>query len=160
MNRKRMSLVLTLTTAVVAAALGWLLPLSKNSQAAPVPSSEASFKGKLLLVNTINAEHFLLEKVQLQKIGERSWLVGKGAAENKRDGWYKGRTVRLQMEPIVSITEFDDIKDANKALEQGAGSFIPAAGIAISGTGSPAPAPLAPLPSTPPAPGLPPATAR
>src|SRR5690242_2834784 len=126
MNLRRIPLVLALAAVLVFALLGWLVPLSRDSQAAPAPSTDAAFKGKALLVNLSNTmpSTFLLEKAQVQKIGDHSFLVGKGTADGRIGGWYKGRTVRLQMEHIVSITEFDDLKDAKKALESGGGTVI------------------------------------
>ena len=119
MNRRRMPFLLAFTAVLAIVSLCWLVPLSRTSRAAPAPSAEASFKGKLLLVNTDSMSVFLLETAQMQKVGDRSCLVGKGAADGRMGGWCKGRTVRLPMEHIVSIVEFDDIKDAKKALESG-----------------------------------------
>lgn len=156
-NFRCLRLVLALAPVLVLAALGWLLPLSRNSQAAPAPSGDASLKGKVLLVNTNNmmTSAFLLEKTQVQKIGDHSFLVGRGAAEGRMGVWYKGRTVRVQMEHIVSITEFDDLKDAKKAMESG--------GVTVIGGGyapviaAPAPdAPAPPLPAVAPVPPAPP----
>lgn len=119
MTLRRMSLVLALVAVLVLATLGWLVPLSRDSQAAPAPSSDAAFKGKVLLVSTnqMMVASFLLEKAQVQKIGDHSFLVGKGKGEGRMGGWYKDRTVRIQMEHVISILEFDDLKDAKKALE-------------------------------------------
>lgn len=144
MNRKSMSVVLAFVAVLVVAALGWLLPLARNSQAAPAPSSDAAFKGKVLLVSTTNMmSMFLLEKAQIQRIGDRSWLVGKGAGlDGGNVGPYKGRTVRVQMEHIVSITEYDSLKDFEKA------------GTAIIGAGGYSAAPIA-VPASPALPGSP-----
>ena len=150
MNRRRMSLVLALAAVFALAALGWFVPLSRNSQAAPAPSNDAVFKGKLLAIitNKDTMIAFLLEKAQVQKIGDHLFLVGKGVAddENVTDtGWCKGRTVRIQMEHIVSITEFDNLKDFIKvsnrrAADRRGGGYTPAtpaaapapAGVALS----------------------------
>lgn len=125
-NLRRMPLVLALVVALVVTALSWLASW-RNSQAAPAPavSSDTAFKGKLVLVNTDKAmmmmSNFLLEKVQVQRIGDRSFLVGKGAAEGRMGAGYKDRTVRINVEHIVSIIEFDDVKEATKALQQSGG---------------------------------------
>ena len=124
MNRKRM--VLAVAAVLVLAALGWLVSLSKTSQAAPVPSGDAAFKGKVLFVQAggnLMSSFFILEKAQVQKIGDRSCLVGKGAADGPIFVSHKGRTVWLPMAHIVSITEFDDAKEAKKALK-GVSSMI------------------------------------
>jgi len=162
MNPRRMPLFLALTAVLISASLGWLVPLSRNSQAAPAPSGDAAFKGKVLLVSTnhMMMSTFLLEKAQVHKIGDHSFLVGKGAADARIGGWYKDRTVQLQMEHVVSITEFDDLKDAKKAMEAGGvmvmgGIFgpaaesmtIPATIQAAPGGAPPAPTPLRALPA-------------
>jgi hypothetical protein len=123
MKRRCMPLILVLAAVLVLASIGWLA-LSKTSQAAPTPSGETSFKGKVLLVSTSSMNFFLLEKAQAEKMGGQSWLMGKGASDRLPAGWYKGRIVRIRMEQVVSITEFDDLKEAHKALESGAGRMF------------------------------------
>ena len=149
MNRRRMPLALTLVAVVVLASLGWLVPLLRNSQAAPAPASDASFKGKVLLVKTTDMMMgtFLLEKAQVQRMGEHSWLMGKGAADSRMGGWYKDRTVRLQAEHIVSITEFDDLKDAMKAFESG--GMMGIGGVLAPPSATPLPVDVAPAGSAP-----------
>lgn len=137
-NLKCMPVVLALAAVFAAAAIGWLLPLSRDSQAAPAPSNDAAFKGKVLQVYTTNMmASFILEKAQIQRIGDRSWLVGKGVGlDGGNVGPYKGRTVRVQIEHIVSIAEFDNLKDYEKAgaviiggaVPVQAGSVVPASG--------------------------------
>lgn len=121
LRRMPLSLVLAAAAVLVLASLGWLLPMSRNSQAAPAPSSDGAFKGKVVLVNTdkVMMGVFLLEKAHVQKLGDRSFLVGKGPSDNRMGSWYKDRTVRLQMDHVVSITEFDDVEDATKAMQSG-----------------------------------------
>lgn len=154
MNRRRISLILAVAVVLVLAALGWLVPLSRTSQAAPAPSGDAAFKGKVLLVNAggMMSNILVLEKAQLQKIGDRLCLVGKGAADGPMIGWHKGRTVWVPMEQIVSITEFDDVKEAKKVLKPGGGMPI---GVFEATPGDsptpPTPLPAAPVPPPPPA---------
>jgi hypothetical protein len=151
MYRRRMPLVLAFAAIFVLGSVGWFVSLSKTSQAAPAPSSDAAFRGKVLLVHSNHMMSvFLLEKAQVQRIGDRSCLVGKGAADGRMLGWYKGRTMWLPMEHIVSITEFDDVQSAKKALESwGAMPY----GVAVEATPAIAPAP--PPPAVAPAPAIP-----
>ncbi|HEY7326686.1 MAG TPA: hypothetical protein VH592_03535 [Gemmataceae bacterium] len=151
MNLKRMPLVLSLVAVLVLASLGWLVALSRNSQAAPAPSSDAAFKGKVLLVNpnNIHMSAFLLEKVQVQKIGDHSFLIGKGVSDSQMGSWYKDRTVRLQMEHVVSITEFDDLKAARKAMESGGETMLYLAHPPTPIPTEPPPAGAAPVPPPP-----------
>lgn len=155
MYRRRMPLALAFAAVLVLGSLGWLVSLSKTSQAAPAPSSDAAFKGKVLLVHSNHMMSvFLLEKAQVHRIGDRMCLVGKGAADGRMLAWSKGRTVWIPMEQIVSITEFDDLKDAKKALESGGGMPFGVAGYATSEAvpvGAPVmpPPPVAPVQAVP-----------
>jgi hypothetical protein len=156
MNRRRLSFLVASVAVLVVASLCWLAPLTRTTQAAPAPSGDAAFKGKILLVNTQSMYTFLLEKAQIQKMGEQTFLMGKGAADGKIMGWCKGRTVRLRMEQIVAITEFDDIKDAKKALESGGGGLFGPYGITLPAVEATAPG-TAPVPAPPGGEAVPPA---
>jgi len=149
MKRRCLPLILVLAAVLVVASIGWLAP-SKTSQAAPAPSGKDSFKGKVLLVSTSSRDFFLLEKAQAETMGGQSWLMGKGALDRLPVGWYKGRTVRIRMEQIVSATEFDDLKEGHKALEDAGRMFG-----SYGGLGLPAPTPEEPLPAPLPGPRLP-----
>jgi hypothetical protein len=147
MNRRRMPLVLAFAAVLVLGSLGWLVSLSKTSQAAPVPSSDAAFKGKVLLVHSSNMRPaFLLEKAQVQRIGDRSCLVGKGTADDDVFSWWRGRTVWIPMEHIGSITEFDDVKQATEAVKR-LGGGVPFGIHEIPADPFPAPAVPAPAPA-------------
>lgn len=153
-NLRRMSVVLVLAAIPIVATIGWLVLLSRDSQAAPAPSSDASLKGKVLLVNTSNMMNsaFLLEKTHVQKIGDHSFLVGRGAAEGRMGAVYRDRIVRLQMEHIVSITEFDELKDAQKAMQSGGGSPFAIGGYGAAVEIQSGTAPVRVVPEAPPAP--------
>jgi hypothetical protein len=151
MKTRRLSFVLALVAVLVIASLYWLVPLSRTSQAAPAPAADTAFKGKVLLVNTSNMYAYLLEKAQVQKLGDQSCLVGKGAAEGRLMGWAKGRTVWLRMEHIVSITEFDDLKEAKKAMESGAGNPIGGYAVPVPVGDGPGAVPPPPKDNLPPA---------
>ena len=122
MKTRRLSFLLALATVLVIASLYWRVPPSRTSQAAPAPAADTAFKGRVVLVNTKTMSAFLLEKAQVQKLGGQPCLAGKGAEEGQMMGWAKGRTVWLPMENIVTITEFDDLEGAKKAMESGAGN--------------------------------------
>jgi hypothetical protein len=161
MNRRRVSLVCACAAVLVVASVCWIAPLHRSSQAAPAPAADGSFKGKLLFVQTQANSSFTLEDAHFRKMGDRSWLVGKGLGGSPLVEWQKGKTVSIQMDHIVSITEFDNLQELKKAIEsggwgggQGYGA-IPATVPAVTPTpalpGS-APVPAQPLP---PPPGLP-----
>jgi hypothetical protein len=137
MNRRRMPLVLTLAAVIVVASLYWCLSPSRSSQAAPAPSSDDAFRKKVLLVHTSSMmSAFILEKAQIRKIGDQFWLVGTGAADGRTHGWNKGRNVSLSMDHIDSITEFDQLADAKKALESGGGMPFGGHGMPIPAEGA------------------------
>jgi hypothetical protein len=120
-----------LVVVLVIASLHWLVPLSRTSQEEPVQAADVGFKGKVLLVNSSNTSAFLLEKACVQKVGIHSCLVGKGVGEGRMMSWTKGRTVCLLMEHIVAITEFDDLKEAKKAIESAAGNPFGGDGLSV-----------------------------
>lgn len=159
MNCRRIPWLVALAGVLGPSSLYWLASWSRTSQAAPAPSSDAAFKGKVLLVSTndMMTVPCLLEKAQVLKLGEHSFLVGEGAMDGDMGDWYKGRIIRLPMEHIVSITEFDDLKEAKKAFGGGRGGFgapvVPRPGVSCAPADLP-PSPAAGLPS---APVLPPA---
>jgi hypothetical protein len=139
MKTRRLSFLLALVVVLIIASLYWLVPLSRTSQAAPAPAADTAFKGKVLLVNTKTMSAFLLEKAQVRKLGDQSSLVGKGAEEGQMMGWAKGRTMWLPMENIVTITEFDDLKEAKKAMESGAANPFGGFGMPVLETPKTAP---------------------
>jgi hypothetical protein len=144
--------LIVLAVGLILASLYGIMPLTRTTEAAPAPSAEASFKGKVLLVSMANMSVYLVEKAQVQKIGDQSCLVGKGAGEGKMTTWYKGRTVWLRMENIVSITEFDDHKEAQKALESGGASPFGGYVVPAAVEATPAVPGVAPVPAVPPPP--------
>src|SRR5262245_947031 len=137
MKTRRLSFLLALVVVLLITSLYWLVPLSRTSQAAPAP--DTAFRGKVLLVNTKTMSAFLLEKAQVRKLGDQSCLVGKGAEEGQMMGWAKGRSMWLPMENIVTITEFDDLKEAKKAMESGAANPFGGFGMPVLETPKTAP---------------------
>ena len=66
-----------------------------------------------------------LEKVQVVKLDERSFLVGTGT--DTPDNWQKGRTVWVAMDDIGEITVFDRLEDLKKALSDSEPKVAPPA---------------------------------
>ena len=149
MKTRRLSFLLALAAVLIIASLYWLVPLSRTSQAAPAPAADTAFKGKVVLVNTKTMSAFVLEKAQVHKLGDQSCLVGKGAEEGQMMGWAKGRTMWLPMENIVTLTEFDDLKEAKKAMESGGANPFGGFGVPVPINGPKTPPPGVKVPPPP-----------
>jgi hypothetical protein len=94
MNIRRTSIVCACAAVLILASVFWLTPLYRSSQAAPAtaPKTDGNFKGKFLLVR-VQWDSRALEEAQIRKIGDRSWLVGKGLGGSERLDAEKGKTI-------------------------------------------------------------------
>lgn len=124
MNPRRASIVFC-AAILVLASVCWIAPLYRSSRAAPAPAADGNFKGKKLLVHSQAWGVYAVEEAHLRKLGDHSWLMGKGIGGNSSLAWQKGKTISIQMEHIVSISEFDNLKDLKTALESGGDSILP-----------------------------------
>jgi hypothetical protein len=118
------SLLAVFLVLAVALGLGFVLP-SRFGSAAPAPKpqvpAEADFKGKVLSISTDYQDKSgaILEEVRIRKIGERSFLVGKGVDDGRPEtAIYKGRTMWISVEHVVQIAEFDSVDDVKKLVRQ------------------------------------------
>jgi hypothetical protein len=82
----------------------------------PNPSSE--FEGKYLTVTTrSDQEHATsLEKVQLKRLGNESFLVGVAADDGHPDNWQKGLTVWIAVGDVSQITVFPTLDALKKTV--------------------------------------------
>jgi hypothetical protein len=55
-----------------------------------------------------------LEKVQVRRIGDRVFLVGRGIDDGTPDNWYKGKTIWVAVDDIGLMTEFNDLGASSK----------------------------------------------
>jgi hypothetical protein len=97
---------------------------------APAPADDAPFKGRVLGVMTDSHSSFPLENVQVRKMGDRSFLVGKGVDLGNPANWTKGRNLWLPMSHVVCIVEFgsvEEMKKAKKTYEENMPDPVPAA---------------------------------
>jgi hypothetical protein len=74
------------------------------------------FSGKILMI-TQRATSYgaTLEDVHVTRVGDQTFLVGKGIDESK--GWYNGRTVFVSLAEVTQIAEFDDRADLIKTQD-------------------------------------------
>src|SRR5262245_62119372 len=82
---------------------------------APVPAAEQPFTAQYLtLVKKSNpASSIDLEKVKVQKLDGRSFLVGTGC--DTPDNWQKGKTVWVALDDVSEITTFTSLEELRKA---------------------------------------------
>jgi hypothetical protein len=123
--------LLSVSFALVVAVVLWFGLPSRPSSAAPAPKptvpGEADFKGKVLNVSTDYPDKTgaVLEQVRIRKIGERSFLVGKGVDDGRPESAsYKGLTLWISVDHIVQIAEFESVDEAKKMMRQ-ASPFLP-----------------------------------
>jgi hypothetical protein len=82
----------------------------------PRPASEDLFAGKILILSqrTNPNSSAVVEEVQVKRIGDQSFLVGKGVDDDK-GSWYNGRTVWVPLAEVNQILEFTDRGDLSRA---------------------------------------------
>jgi hypothetical protein len=85
----------------------------------PAVPAEADFTGKVVGISTDAADKFavVLEKVTVRKVGERSFLVGKGVDDGREGNYYKGRTLWVAVDRVVFLMEFASLDELKKSYE-------------------------------------------
>jgi len=101
--------------ALVALALFVAGPASVAQPPAAPGGGEQPFAGQFLtLVKKSNpASSIDLEKVRVQKMDGRSFLVGTGC--DTPDNWQKGKTVWVALDDVSEITAFASLDELRKA---------------------------------------------
>jgi hypothetical protein len=94
-----------------------LSSLTKTSVAAPAPTQNDHFKGKVVFVTLASQHCLLLDHVCVRKIGEQNFLVGMANKEGLPGNWIKGRTEWIPMTQVELIVEFDSVEQMKKASE-------------------------------------------
>ncbi len=81
--------------------------------------TEDLFSGKILVLNERSNAAFgaTLEEVHVTRLGDQTFLVGKGFDADEGKGWYNGRTVWVPLNEVSQIVEFQDRGDLIKASE-------------------------------------------
>lgn len=94
-------------------------PLSPPRSGVAADAAEGNpFHGKALLVFLDSRSSIPLEKAQVRKLGDASFLVGKGSEDLQGHHWAKNRTVWLPMSRVEMITEFDNTDEMKKAWKE------------------------------------------
>jgi hypothetical protein len=95
----------------------------KPEEPKPAAPAEADFTGKVVAISADSPDKFgvVLEKVQVRKVGERSFLVGKGVDDGREGNYYKGRTVWVAVDRVVFMVQFASVDELKKSYEPGNG---------------------------------------
>jgi hypothetical protein len=118
MKSRRFSLAVAFALALFFVFAYGRAPLMKPSTAALAPAEDKPFKGKVVLV-CLKSNHSLpLEHAQVRKLGERSFLVGKGSDDGQPGNWTKGHINWVPMDRVEMIVEFDSVEEMKKAWEE------------------------------------------
>ncbi len=114
MTRRSISLLV-----IVAIPLALVFSLSLRADPPEASQADDPFAGKILVLNERSNPSFgaTLEEVHLKRIGDQTFLVGKGFASDEGKGWYNGRVVWVPLSDISQITEFQDRGDLIKARD-------------------------------------------
>jgi len=74
---------------------------------------QSPFKGQILVISSKSNVEIgaVLEDASVKRLGQHSFLVGKGADDCHPDNWHKGRTVWVAIDDIAQIAEFENIDE-------------------------------------------------
>jgi hypothetical protein len=111
MTRRHISLLVIIAIPLT---LVYCLSLRADPPRAP---AEDIFSGKILALSERMNPNFSppLEEVHVTRIGDQTFLVGKGVDDTK--GWANGRTFLVPLAEVSQIAEFTDRADLTKAME-------------------------------------------
>jgi hypothetical protein len=86
--------------------------LGTNATATPPPFTE-----KILVVSCKSGPEMgaVLESGELKKVGDITFLVGRGVDDGHSDNWYKGKTVWIALDDISMMVEFKDAEAVRKS---------------------------------------------
>lgn len=146
MKSRRFSIAVVFALAMILITGYWLAPIVKTGAAAPVSAEDNPYKGKILLVSMDTQHSIVLEQVQVKKVGDSTFLVGKGGDEGHPGNWTKDHIAWVPTHHIDMILEFgstEALKKAFKAYQE----RMPPVQIGVPGKTQTAP------PSAPPPPG-------
>ncbi|HLA83777.1 MAG TPA: hypothetical protein VJL29_03205 [Thermoguttaceae bacterium] len=87
---------------------------AKQTSATNLPT----FQGKVLVISLTNSTYgSVLENVEMRKIGDKRFLVGKGLDSGHPTNWYKGRTVWVALDDIGMMAEFPDVETYRETVD-------------------------------------------
>jgi hypothetical protein len=90
--------------------------------AGPVQSKLVSpFRGRYLAITTRGGANTgaTLEKVELRRVGDRLFLVGKGIDDGDPNNWYKGTTSWVALDDVSQVTELNSLSRLRNAMPKG-----------------------------------------
>lgn len=86
----------------------------------PPAGTEPAFKGKVVMamLKGGDSRSVALEQVRLQRLGERSFVVGRGVDDGHPENWYKGLTIWTALEDVAQLIEFNDLDHLRKVTKE------------------------------------------
>jgi hypothetical protein len=119
MNRRRIAMLV-----IVAIPLALVFRLSLRADPPQTAAANDLFAGKILLVGERANTNIgaTLEEVHVKRIGDQTFLVGKGISVDDAKGWYEGRTVWVPLNDVSHIYEFQDRAEVIKVREERRGA--------------------------------------
>ena len=101
---------------VVGAGLAASLAVGQGGKGAAA-NAALQFAGKVIVVSSsLGDSEFVtaLEKVELKRIADNNYLVGKSVDDARPESWNRGQTVWVALDDISEITEFADAESYKK----------------------------------------------
>jgi hypothetical protein len=118
----------TILAVIVFAVCGWLtLPASSDDKKPMSPANiEHDFGTKIVSVRTSSAKTdnqfgFTAdcpEKVQVRRLGDRSFLVGQVAGRMGQENPYEGVKLWIPLSTVLELGEFENIEAVDKLIEK------------------------------------------
>ena len=111
--------------------VGYLTVARLQARAAAEAAANAAqvagnpFPGKVLLVFLDSRSSIPLSNPEVRKLGDATFLVGKGSEDLHGHHWANKRTVWLPLERVEMITEFDSVDEMKKAWKEAMESLPP-----------------------------------
>jgi hypothetical protein len=119
MNRRRIVLLV-----IVAIPLALMFRLSLRADPPRTPAVEEPFAGKIVKVGERSNPNVgaTLEEVHIRRLGDQTFLVGKGVSVQDSKGWYEGRIVWVPVNDLSYIYEFVDRAELSKIQDEQRGA--------------------------------------
>ncbi len=120
--------------------LSWLMrtstcALAQTETAAPAPTPNAAFNGKIVVVNFVQGSNLInaaLEQVQVHKLCDRYFLVGKGVDVEGQNNLVKGHMTWIPVNSVTAWSEMDSVEELLRAAGKASQKGLPATPLATT----------------------------
>jgi hypothetical protein len=88
--------------------------LAQTDTATIAPTQNAHFEGKILFLNYVDSSRpssVAMEQVQVHKLGDRYFLMGKAVDEGDPGNWAAGHTFGVPMNSITKLCQMDSVEE-------------------------------------------------